>query len=110
MEKITSYYEFFSIIVERLLTLIKKSYEPGRSDALILEKLIQIQTAIQPMKIDPNTEMRMDLDHAFIELGRLTSRRAFKKIASIVKAKQNQYVRDTYPEISVLFADLAHIF
>lgn len=109
-ENITSYYEFFSIIVERLQIFINKSYEPGRSDALIGEKLNQIQTATHPMQNDPHVGIRMELDNAFIELGRLSSRHVFKKIASIVKMKQNLYIREKYSEISILFADLAHLF
>ncbi|MHA1618939.1 MAG: hypothetical protein ACTSVZ_06615 [Promethearchaeota archaeon] len=110
LDNIRSYYEFYSIIVERLHVLIKKSYEPGRPDALILEKLHQIQIAIQPLQVDPHMGIQMDIDNVFIELGRLTSRRVFKKIVSIVKSKQNQYVSATYPEISILFADLVQLF
>jgi len=110
LENIRSYYEFYSIIVERLHVLIKKSYEPGRPDALILEKLHQIQIVIQPLQIDPHMGIQMNLDNAFIELGRLTTKRVFKKIVSIVKTKQNQYVSETYPEIAILFADLVRLF
>ncbi|MHA1584860.1 MAG: hypothetical protein ACTSWL_06370 [Promethearchaeota archaeon] len=96
---ISTYYEFFSIIITRLRDLILKSYEPGRLDSQILSVLNEIQNKIEPLKKDENPNIKIEIKHKYIEIGRLTAKRAFKKVNSIIQSIQNSYIKSSYPEI-----------
>jgi len=107
-DNINSFYEFYSIINQRLIQFIKKSYEPGRKDEEILDILNNLNEEIKPMKDDPKAKIK--LHKKYIEIRLLSTEDAIKKVTSIVLSKQIPYIKQTYPIIQSLFLELNKLF
>ena len=105
---VNSYFEFYTIILNRLKQFIEKSYEPGRKDEEILEILNHLNEAIKPMSDDPKA--KINLHRKYIEIRLLSTQAAINKVTSIVLSKQNHYMKQAYPKIQQLFIELIEIF
>jgi len=105
---INSFFEFYSIILQRLTQFIEKSYEPGRKDEGILEILNRLNEEIKPMSDDPKAKIH--LHKKYIEIRLLSTQAAINKVTSIALSKQNHYIKKSYPKIQQLFLDLINLF
>lgn len=105
---ISSYFEFYSIILSRLKQFIEKSYEPARKDEKILDILNRLNEEIKPMSDDPKATIH--LHKKYIEIRLLSTQAAINKVTSIALSKQNHFIKQTYPEIQQLFLELVELF
>ena len=87
-KNVNSYYEFYSIILQRLNKFMEKSYEPGRKDEEILAIINRLHEEIKPMSDDPRAKIH--LHKKYIEIRLLSSQAAFNKVTSIAISKQNK--------------------
>jgi len=107
-KEVNSYFDFYSIILQRLNNFMEKSYEPGRKYEEINDVLNRLNEVIKPMSDDPKAKIH--LHKKFIEIRLLSTKDAFKKVSSIALSKQNQYIKQNYPKVQQLFLDLVNLF
>ncbi|MHA1475422.1 MAG: hypothetical protein ACTSQ5_09565, partial [Promethearchaeota archaeon] len=74
----------------------------------ILDILKRLNEVIKPMSDDPKAKIH--LHKKYIEIRLLSTKDAFKKVSSIALSKQNQYIKQNYPEVQQLFLDLVNLF
>ncbi len=105
---VNSFFEFYTIILQRLTQFIEKSYEPGRKDKEILAIINRLHEEIKPMNDDPKAKIH--LHKKYIEIRLLSTQAAINKVTSIALSKQNQYIKQIYPKVRQLFFDLVNLF
>lgn len=107
-ENVTSYYEFYSILLHRLEQFMETTYEPGRRNSEILEILGKLTDEIELLREDPKAKLAFR--KKYIEIGLLSSKAAFNKAVSIALARRRIYIRKQYPGLEALFLDLVALF
>ncbi len=107
-DDITSYFEFYTILIQRLEQFMEKSYEPGRKDKEILNVLGRLSEEIEHLREDPKAKILFR--KKYIEIGLLSSKAAFNKAVSIALARRSTYIRKQFPKLQTLFLELVALF
>jgi hypothetical protein len=107
-KEVNSYFEFYSIIFQRLNKFMEKSYEPARKYEEIFDILDRLNEVIKPMSDDPKAKIH--LHKKYIEIRLLSTQDAFTKVSSIALSNQNQYIKENYPKVQQLFLDLVNLY
>ena len=107
-DNVTSYFEFYTILIQRLEEFMEKSYEPGRKNKEILDVLEKLSEEIELLREDPKAKILFR--KKYIEIGLLSSKAAFNKAVSIALARRNIYIRKQYPRLQTLFMELVALF
>jgi len=107
-DNVTSYFEFYTIFLQRLEQFMEKTYEPGRKDKEISKVFEKLTEEIELLREDPKAKLLFR--KKYIEIGLLSSKAAFNKAVSIALARRNIYIRKQYPKLKALFLELLEIF
>ena len=107
-ENVSSYFEFYSILLHRLVQFMETTYEPGRKNKEIMEILEKLTNEIELLREDPKA--KLVFRKKYIEIGLLSSKAAFNKAISIALARRRLYIRKQYPGLETLFLDLVALF
>ncbi len=98
LNDISSYGQLLEEILHKLRLFIGNTYEPGREDDEILQILQEINTELRNLTHDQGEKLQ--INHKFIELGRLDGKNAILKTISIIKSFQNEYIKTKYDNIN----------
>jgi len=107
-ENVTSYFEFYTIIIHRLEQFMEKTYEPGRKEKEIFEILGKLSKEIEHFRDDPKAKILFR--KKYIEIGLLSSKAAFNKAVSIALARRSVYIKKQFPNLKTLFLELVALF
>jgi len=76
-KNVKSYFEMLKIAISKLSKFIQNSYEPGRSDEMIVENLSNFNTELEELGEDPSD--KLTLNNKYIEISRLNGKMFLKK-------------------------------
>ncbi len=107
-ENVTSYFDFYTILIHRLEQFMEKTYEPGRKEKEIFEILGKLSEEIELFRDDPKAKILFR--KKYIEIGLLSSKAAFNKTVSIALARRSIYIRKHFPRLQTLFLELVALF
>jgi hypothetical protein len=103
-KNVKSYLEMLKITISKLSLFIQNSYEPGRKDEEIFEKLKSLSAELEELDEDPSDILT--LKNKYIEIARLNGKNVFKKVISILLSYQNPYFKQKHNFISRLNSSL----
>ena len=98
LNDIQSYGQLLRKIIPKMEIYIRSTYEPGREDVKILQIIEEIEHNLEKIIQEPREKLQ--INHKFIELGRLNGRTAISKIITIIKSFQNSYIKLKYKKIN----------
>ncbi|QEE17042.1 hypothetical protein DSAG12_02874 [Promethearchaeum syntrophicum] len=98
LNDIQSYSQLLKEILSKLDLLIRATYEPGRDDDKILKLIEEIGSDLESIRQDSDDELQ--INHKYIELGRLSGKKAIFKIISILEPFQNSLIKIKYKVIN----------
>ncbi|QEE15137.1 hypothetical protein DSAG12_00960 [Promethearchaeum syntrophicum] len=107
-DDITTYFEFYTILLHRLKQFMEKTYEPERKDKEIFKVLEKLTEEIELLHKDPKAKILFR--KKYIEIGLLSSKAAFNKAVSIALARRSIYIKKEFPNLQVLFLELVSLF
>jgi hypothetical protein len=102
LKNITHLGTLFRISAERLLQFMEKSYEPGRKDEQIVPLLEEWLKAATECEKNGKDVGMCQIRNKYIEIGRLNSAAAFRKVLHIIRSHQSSAFRQQYPEFDKL--------
>lgn len=98
LNDIQSYKQLLIEILPKLEQYVRSTYEPGRDDDKILQKIEEIEQDLG--EIGTDSDEKLQINNKFIELGRLSGRDVIIKTISIIKSFQNPYIITKYKQIN----------
>ncbi|MHA1720085.1 MAG: LpxL/LpxP family acyltransferase [Promethearchaeota archaeon] len=108
LNEIQSYKQLLEEILPKLELYVKSTYEPGRDDEKIIQKITEIKLDLDDIGQDSSDKLQ--INNKFIELGRLSGRNVIIKTISIIKSFQNAYIITKYKKINEKLASLRILF
>ena len=110
LKNVTHLGSLFRMAAERLLKLIEKSYEPGREDEKIVPLLEQWKESAIACEKEGKSVGSCQIRNKYIEMGRLNSAAAFRKVIHILRSRQSSAFRQQYPEFDKILDNLLDCF
>ncbi|MHA1746280.1 MAG: LpxL/LpxP family acyltransferase [Promethearchaeota archaeon] len=102
LKNVTHLGTLFRISAEQLLNFMEKSYEPGREDEQIVPLLEEWHKFATKCEREGNAVGTCQIQNKHIEIGRLNSAAAFRKVNHIIRSHQSSAFRQQYPEFDKL--------
>jgi len=108
LNDIQSYKQLLEEILPKLDLYVRNTYKPGRDDNKILKIIEEINSFLEKIIQEPREKLQ--INHKFIELGRLNGRTVISKTISIIKSFQNAYIKLKYKIINEKIESLKNFF